>query len=503
MIHNPWTIFCDKAEGSPLAFPRRASRSDKTGGLRSSFLAPEVLPGIRGGGGNLPGNVVEANATEAVVASSTDSSSTCSFDVQLTAILVVAGVLRLSILLIRSSKTSRFLSHDSASYLTLSRDFDAFASTSNPHFSLSMLRTPVYPLYLAATREMTGSSIVGPMLLQVLVAVGLVYVTYRLGLSLFGRSAALWAALFLAVDPLSIIYSSLVLTDMLFTFFLAWSVLLLWRPTDNRWARGLASGLLLGVATLTRPVSLYLSVVLTIGYLILEREHLRRAAVVALSFIVGFGLVAGGWVIRNDVMGGVSTISTIEGHNLLYFRAVGALEEGQNLQPYQAYSYVSTQLRTELPPHPSLGQIDRVEESIGRTIILNNPIGYAKEVISGGGRLAFGTGSAESVPATAGHATDVVDTYGDLYLLVLYVLVVVGLWVAWREHRLRNCLLPLIVIFYLAIVSSGLDAYSRFRVPIMPFLALLAGLGAMAIIGSRERSTVEEPLGSRRDQEPR
>lgn len=442
----------------------------------------------------MPGNFVEADATKAVVGSSTDSSARRPFDVQLMAILVGAGVLRLTILLIRSSKTSRFLSHDSASYLTLSKDLDAFTSTSNPHFSLSMLRTPVYPLYLAATRDVTGSSIVGPMLLQVLVAVGVVYITYRLGLSLFGRSAALWAALFLAIDPLSIIYSSLVLTDMLFTYFLAWSVLLLWRPTDNRWTCGLASGLLLGVATLTRPVSLYLSIVLAIGYLILERKDLRRAAVVAVSFIVGFGLVAGGWVIRNDVLGGVPTISTIEGHNLLYFRAVGALEEGQNLTPPQAYSYVSAQVRAELPPQPSLGQIDRAEESIARTIILNNPIGYAKEVISGGGRLAFGTGSAELVPATAGHATDVVGAYGDLYLLVLYVLVVVGLWAAWREHRLRNCLLPLVVICYLAIVSSGLDAYSRFRLPIMPFLALLAGLGAMAVERARSGCPVVEPV---------
>ena len=54
-------------------------------------------------------------------------------------------------------------------------------------------------------------------------------------------------------------------------------------------------------------------------------------------------------------------------------------------------------------------------------------------------------------------------------MAVLYILVVVGLWLAWREHRLRNCLLLLIVIFYLAIVSSGLEAYSRFRDPIMPF----------------------------------
>ncbi len=163
-----------------------------------------------------------------------------------------------------------------------------------------MLRTPVYPLYLAVTRTITGSSFIGPMILQVIVGVGVVYVTYRLGLNLFGRRVALCAAMILAVDPLSIVYSSLVLTEVLFTFFVVCSVLLLWRPDANRWTRGLASGLLLGVATLTRPVSLYLSILLAIGYLILERRRLRQAVVVVLSFLIGFGLIAGGWVVRNE-----------------------------------------------------------------------------------------------------------------------------------------------------------------------------------------------------------
>ena len=433
----------------------------------------------------MPVDVVEADAIEAEVYSPTGSSSGRSFDVRLTAILLVGGVLRLGVLAVRTSRTSRFLSHDSAGYLTLSRDLTAYASTANSRFALTMLRPPAYPLYLAASREITGSVIVGPMLLQVLVGVGLVYVTYRLGHNLFGRSVGLCAALALAIDPLSITYSSLVLTETLFAFFLAWSVLLFWRPTENRWTRGLASGLLLGAATLTRPVSLYLSIVLAIGYLILERKHLRSAAIVVLSFMVGFGIVAGGWVVRNEVMGGVPTISTIEAHNVLYYRAVGALEEGRNLPPDQAHSYVSTRLRAMLPPHPSVGQVYRAEETVAKTIILDNPVGYGKEVIDGGGRLAFGTGSNELVPATADHATGAVDAYADLYLVVLYLLVVVGLWAAWREHRLRNCLLPLIVIFYLAVVSSGLDAYSRFRVPIMPFLALFAGLGAMAVVRAR------------------
>ena len=441
----------------------------------------------------MPGDVLEAEATEAEQDGLTPSPSRHFLDVRLAAVLIAAGVLRLSVLLVRSTRSSRFLSHDSASYLALSHDLRAYTATSNPQFSQTMERTPVYPLYLAATRAITDSAVVGPMLLQILLGTGVVYVTYRLARNLFGRPTALWAALFLAVDPLSILYSSLVLTETLFTLLLAISVLLLWRPEDNRWTRGLAAGVLLGLATLTRPVSLYLSIVLAIGFLLLERRSLRRAAFIVLSFMTGFGLVAGGWVVRNDVMGGVPTVSTIEAHNLLYYRVLGALEEGRNLPRSQAISILSAQLESALPPHPTLGQIDRAEDSTARSILLHNPAGYAKEIIKGGGRLAFGTGSTELVPATAGHATALVDAYGALYLFVLYVLVAVGLWAAWRQHRWRSCLIPLIVITYLALVSAGLDAYSRFRVPIMPFLTLLAGFGAVKVLGgwtgSKARAT--------------
>jgi hypothetical protein len=162
------------------------------------------------------------------------------------------------------------------------------------------------------------------------------------------------------------------------------------------------------------------------------------------------------------------------------------------MSPARADADVSSQLKAKLPPNPTPGQVDKTEESIARTIILDNPTGYAEEFIKGGARMMFGTGGAEFIPATAGHATDADDAYGDLYLLVLYALVLVGIWSAWRGHRLRNCVVPLIVIFYVVIASSGLDAYSRMRLPIMPFLALLAGVGAVGIVGLAQSSIHNE-----------
>jgi 4-amino-4-deoxy-L-arabinose transferase-like glycosyltransferase len=407
-------------------------------------------------------------------------------------ILVVASCLRLGVFLLRSLHSTRFLDVDSHGYLRLSRNLDAFVSKSNHLFSLGLNRTPVYPVYLFVTNHITDSQLVGPMLLQVLVGVGVVYVTYRLGLSLFSQPVGLCAAAILAIDPLSILYSSLVLTETLFSLFLTSSVLMLWRPSGNNWRRGLAAGLLLGLATLTRPISFYLVVPLAVAYLILERNSLRKAALAAACFLVGFGVLTGGWIIRNYETSGLTAISSVEGINLLYYRAAGALVESEHISLSTARARLRRQLDRKLPPNANPGQIAQGEESLGITVIREHLTGYSKEAISGGGRLMFGDAHSQARAVTGASVSRLIVAYTLAYLFVLYLLSAVGLWFAWRRHHLRNCIFPVMTIVYTILVSSGEEAYSRFRTPIMPFFAVIAAVAVGALLGRIKRDTDRE-----------
>jgi hypothetical protein len=75
-----------------------------------------------------------------------------------------------------------------------------------------------------------------------------------------------------------------------------------------------------------------------------------------------------------------------------------------------------------------------------------------------------------------------------IHLFALYICLSVGLWRLFRTggrqcrpaHLVLGCL-----ICYLLAVSAGPEAYSRFRVPLMPFLALYGGYG-LACVLSRE-----------------
>ena len=58
-----------------------------------------------------------------------------------------------------------------------------------------------------------------------------------------------------------------------------------------------------------------------------------------------------------------------------------------------------------------------------------------------------------------------------VHLAVMYGLATVALWRMPRETG------PVMLILYLMVLSSGPEAYPRFRVPLVPLLAMLAGGG--------------------------
>lgn len=416
----------------------------------------------------------------------------------LAAILAIAALVRFGVFLLRALHHERFLERDSFNYLTLAKNMGAFSSKSNPDFALSVLRTPGYPSYLYVTHLLTDSHVIGPMILQVLLGVVVVYLTYRLGLQLFSQSVGLFAAGIIAVDPLSIVYSSLVLSELLFTLFLTAAVVLLWRPSGNDWRRGLAAGLLLGLATLTRPESLYLSVVLALCYLALERRHLRDAAVVAICFLIGFAVPAGGWIVRNYEATGVAMISSDQGFTLLYYGAAPTLQESDHISLAQARSELAREVARKLPPHANPGRQNQAEQSLAISVIKKHPAAFLKESLSGAGRLMF-SGNRAEFPASGATVSFLLKAYHGAYLLCLYLLVAAGLWAAWRRDHLRSSLMPVVTIVYTVALTAGLEAYSRSRAPLMPFFALLAGIGGVALLragwgGNRNRSSgADEP----------
>ena len=404
----------------------------------------------------------------------------------LTLVLFAAAALRVSVFATAASSPQRFWSLDDREYLAVATHLRAsYLSNSGRLFDIGLRRTPGYPLFVRAIFDVFGHHYAAVICVQLVVSIATVALTYWLASQVLPRPFALVAAAALAFDPASVVFANQLLTESLFTFLLTLAVGLV----VSSWKSGSAitasiGGLALGMAVLVRPVAEYLPLVLALT-LVLMGARAKRPIVVAttVAFLIGFALPSGAWLLRNYDKTGVALISTIDGHNMLQYRAVGALvEDGEARQ--LAQHNVLVRLAPHVHPGENAAQISRAELSVGLSILAQHPVGAIKDWGRGEARLLLGPARSETATLLTGNATAnptwlrmlvLVDQLITIAVLIGAAAGVAGLLL----RRIRNPPLWILVttVAYLVIISGGHEAYSRFRVPVAPLLVVLGAAG--------------------------
>jgi 4-amino-4-deoxy-L-arabinose transferase-like glycosyltransferase len=408
----------------------------------------------------------------------------------LAAILGLALMLRVSLLLFNISSQYRFLTPDSPSYLSVASNLqEAYFDPNSPLFDLGLLRTPGYPAFIKLVSAVADERLWAVILVQVAMGVGTVWLTYLLGLRLFGLLSARLAALSLAVDPISIALASYVQPEVLFTLLLVAGALMWVRGLQERsWVWGVAAGTAFGVSVLVRPVALYLIIVLLpVSWFLHGGARTKRLAFAG-SLLLAFAAPAGGWIVHNAQMTGVPILSTTQSVNLLLNGAAGALAEHEELSLAQARAILIRLAEERAGPHLNEAERSRIASSLAVETLLRYPMGTAKTWLKGAARMLLGPGRIELLRliGVGGGAWAVVLV--GFEFLVLAAILAGGAWgirVLARERRWWELTVVLVLVLYFLIVSSGAQAYSRFRVPISPFLALLAGWGYASMVPKR------------------
>jgi 4-amino-4-deoxy-L-arabinose transferase-like glycosyltransferase len=171
-------------------------------------------------------------------------------------------------------------------------------------FDLAFKRTPLYPLFVASVVYVVGEDLQALGFVQHLLGLLTVTLTYLLGRTLFGRPAGLTAGLLVALSGPLIIYEHYVLSEAIFIpLLLGFGLAFVQgvRRQSMRWLLG--AGLLLGLASLARPVGQAVLLVLPIP-LLLGLRSWRRAALGGLALTAGFGALLLPWMVRNYVENG-------------------------------------------------------------------------------------------------------------------------------------------------------------------------------------------------------
>ena len=177
-------------------------------------------------------------------------------------IIIVGGISKITLFfMVQADDPSRIFSPDSASYVNTARAFlktGRFAISPDRPDIPQVVRTPGYPFFIASIFFFFGEKYPALIIVQILVSLGTIVVTYFIALKLWDHHIAVLSAFLLALDLPSFINSLQVLTETLFTFVVSLTVFAgLCMLKDSRhialWA--LLYGILLSLATLIRPVA--------------------------------------------------------------------------------------------------------------------------------------------------------------------------------------------------------------------------------------------------------
>ena len=420
-------------------------------------------------------------------------------------ILFVAALLRFGLLALAYPDPARVLREDSVgSYMPLAHTLLAhgrFANTADA--PADTLRTPGYPAFLAAAFGLLGDSVFRAMALQALIALVTVALVWTLAGELAGPACAPLAALVAALDPPSATHSVLVLTETLFSALVAAAYLALWRgarrPSPPLAAAG---GLALGLAVLVRPIGLYLCPAAALFVALAAPAGTtwsRRALAGALTLALALAPPLA-WMARNQHEGAGFMLSSIEGANLLYYRAAPVLARVRGLTWQQAMDQCDRDLAQRLhrpvvyagaPPGPA--------KELALEILRAHPRDAVLMVAEGSVRFWAGAGIADIMlflnVIEPGHEARWPERGPAAMILIGYALGVLAQgWhlavlalaaaglVAWaRARKLRELAFAAGTLALFTLLSAGPGAYARFRIPTVPLVAALAAAGFRAL----------------------
>ena len=390
----------------------------------------------------------------------------------------------------------RFFTDDSHGYVALARNLDAaYLEPQSPSFAMGLLRTPAYPVFLAALFRIFDGSVRAVVAAQIGVSVFTVWLTWALARRLIGDRSALASGLVLALDPASVLFACLIQPETLFTALLVGGAVC-WLAALERgaWSQAAGAGFIFGVAALTRPIALFLP--LCLAPAVWLRRDVRRRVQLLLCFLLASAVPVGGWMAKNRILTGHAVFTIVGDSSLLHYRAAGALAEDEGISIDEARTRVWQRFWAITPPTASLAELSSRQRVLAFEILAEHPWGAVKMMSAGVVRMMAGTGltalsNLVGDPDPEGVAKAWKRTVQALQLLglgVVYLAVGRGVILLAARRELLAIALPLGVIVYLALFSAGPEANTRFRFPAAPFLALLAGHGLAQPFGRSRRT---------------
>lgn len=419
-------------------------------------------------------------------------------------IFLVALILRSLVLIVAVKYPERTISNDTSSYIQPAESLLEDHGYTFP----GAQRTPIYPMFLAFFFALFGENMVFIVFAQVIVSSLTVILTYQAGVLLLPKRVALIGAFLLALSLESIINPFFILSDTLFTFlFLGATYAFLRYQSIKRISWLISSAILMGLSILCRPIALYYPVVIVLLLAMVHWKQWINILTRSLAYLAVVFAILASWMLRNQVVDGAPILSTISNYNLLFYNAASldASLHGVSADQYRFINYpllVQNEL-IEIGLPQTEANLDKVYKTLAMKIILANPVQYAiihlKDDLQ---NLYPGWSTTLEIldPSEIGgiQGTEVIiqeglsgafHSYfgGRLWLVFLFFPFIILLVVVYLSDLVGTILLVrtkvwftlavlILPVAYLLLIP-GAPSNSRFRLPAMPEICLIAGIG--------------------------
>lgn len=345
-------------------------------------------------------------------------------------------------------------------------------------------RAPVYPFFLSIIYSLWGHSYSVVRMLQAIISAFTVVLLYFTAKNIFSEKIARISGWILSFYPVLIVYTGLLLSETIFTFLLLLSILFLvngFNYAKNRYF--LLSGFILGLATLTRPVTLFIPLIILILVIIKYKKYILNWVL----FFIAFCVTLLPWSFRNyQNFGIIAPCSVGSGFGIFI---TGYMAEGctwsEGLEKFlelekefpNSKKYVRGEARIEL---------EKKAQKVGLKMINKNLKNYILLVIKRfpgfwltSHSSVFGVDKSISEYLRDKNYLHLSVRFGFLFLHAIFLgLALFGMILSYKNGP--NTLILILLLIYF----SGhilFDPCPRFHLPVIPYIFIFVAVSMVKL----------------------
>ena len=330
-----------------------------------------------------------------------------------------------------------------------------------------------------------------------------------------GTLSGIVAASIFAFDVSSIANCVTIMSEPLFTTIVALAfglqiVAVFWfADTRKRLIVSFVAAGLIGISTLVRPIGVVLIVMAPL-LLLPPKQGKLRSVWIAIFLTVIAATPTFAWCLRNFERRGVFTLSLTPLYNLYFYRVNSLLAQENGIQFDQQEALLLREEPKICSPvfNDSPPACFEVLKRRAFQIVRQHLARLAADMARGTASLMLGPGleaikhmlgegdANAAKPRPVGKAVFTLVAFQFMLLAVtwtgaVFAIVKCGLPWRWSYYPL---LLPSVAALLLILATAGPEAYSRYRIPIMPLVAIVSGIGWAQCFASPVRSRASERM---------